>query len=128
MRWLIPVSIVLLLAAGCGQRAPRGGELSGTVTYKGQPVNNAGLTLYSDGGTQLVIAVSDEGTFRTTDVPPGNYKVVVGGSSAAAAQSGPQFASKPTIPFPNKYKDRQKTDLTIKVSEGAQKVNLELKD
>jgi hypothetical protein len=128
MRWIIAVSIVLLLLVGCKPSGSRGGGLSGTVSYKGQPINGAALQLYDTKGGMLIVPVTQDGTFRTTDVPPGEYKVVVQGTSGAAAASGAQFAPKPTIGFPSKYKDKSKTDLTINVAEGEQKVNLELKD
>jgi Carboxypeptidase regulatory-like domain len=128
MRWIVTVSIVLLLLVGCGPKGSRGGALSGTVSYKGQPINGAALTLYDTKGGMLIVPVTQEGNFRTTDVPPGEYKVVVQSTSGGAARSGAQYAPTPTIAFPNKYKDPLKTDLKINVAEGEQKVNLELKD
>jgi hypothetical protein len=130
MRWIILVSVGLLVLVGCGPRGATKGGVTGTITYKGQPVNGASLSLYpaSGGESVLTIPVSQEGTFSTTDVPAGDYKVVVQGSAAASGSSGGQFAAKPTIPFPPKYKDPQKTDITMKVSPGSGNVTLEMKD
>jgi hypothetical protein len=127
------VSVGLLLLVGCAPKAATSGGLRGTITYKGQPVNDAALMLYSGDaeGAGLVIPVSDQGTFTTTSVPPGEYKVVVEGRAGGAVggSGGAQAAAnKPTISFPKKYKDRKTTDLTVKVVAGDQKVDLELKD
>jgi hypothetical protein len=134
MRRIVTVSVVLLLLVGCGKSNPRGGVLSGTVTYKGQPVNSAALRLYPSSGGEaqpIMIPVGPDGTFRTADVPEGDYKVVVQGTGAAAGSSsggGAPGAPKPTIPFPPKYKQPQTSDLTCKVGKGEQALNLELKD
>ena len=129
------MSVVLLLLVGCGKSGPRPGILSGTVTYKGQPVNNSVLVLTptsgEGGGVPFTIPVDSDGKFRTSGVPEGDYKVVVQGTGAAAGSSsggGAPGAAKPTIQFPNKYKQPQTSDLTCKVGKGEQALNLELKD
>ena len=132
MRWIVVLSIGLLLLAGCGPRRPNSGTVTGTITYKGQPVNAGALTLYAtaaEGGT-LLVPVTEDGTFGTTDVPPGEYKVVVEArvGGAVGGTTGAQAAVKPTIPFPKKYKDRLTTDLTLPVHAGEQKVELKLTD
>ncbi|HWG47336.1 MAG TPA: carboxypeptidase-like regulatory domain-containing protein [Gemmataceae bacterium] len=145
MRQFVAVSLVVLLLAGCGSKRSSGGVVIGKITYKGQPVNGATLQLYSvDGASNITIPVTQEGTFRTSDVPPGEYKVVVqpGGSSgvpslkgmdpAKAAEAKQKLAgmqqTKPTIPFPDKYRSHLKTDLKPTIVKGEQTLNLELKD
>jgi hypothetical protein len=84
---IIPVSIALVLLAGCGPKRAPAGVLSGTIKYKGQPVNGAAILLYpNSGGPEFLIPVTQEGDFRTSDVPLGEYKVVVQG---AAGDPGP---------------------------------------
>ena len=105
--------------------------VTGTITYKGQPVNGAMLELHptSAGQGTYPIIVSQEGNFSAADVPAGEYKVVLQGSAAAPSVSGAQYATKATIPFPNKYKDEKTTDLTCTITAGRQTtLNLELKD
>jgi hypothetical protein len=133
MRRIVSVLVLLLMLVGCAKSGSRGGMLQGTVTYKGQPVNNAALRLIPASGSEaqaLTIPVGADGTFRTTDVPEGDYKVVVQGSGAAAGSSaaaGGPMAPKPAT-FPTKYKQLKTTDLTCKVVKGQQTLNLELKD
>lgn len=148
MRRIVTISLGLLLLVGCGSRSGKVGVVSGKITYKGQPVNNAALQLYptSAGATDpITIPVTGEGTFRITDVPPGEYKIVVQGS-AGATQASPSLAGLPpdkaaemkeklskmntpaTIPFPDKYKNRQTTNLKCNVTQSDQTLNLELTD
>jgi hypothetical protein len=145
MRRIVTLSIVILLLAGCTQRRPNG-LLFGTVTYKGNPVNGAALFLYpaNEGGKgEFLIPVSQEGDFRTSDVPLGDYKVVVQGT---AGQAGPSLEgiapdklaeakekieaqrTPATIPFPNKYKSFKTTPLTITVQDGKKELKVELTD
>ena len=63
--------------------------MKGKLTYKGQPVNNAALQLCNaKGETVFTIPVTEEGTFSSADVPPGDYKIAVQGS---AGVTGPNI-------------------------------------
>lgn len=145
------VAITVLSLVGCGSKAGKG-ALSGKVTYKGQPVNGASLLLLpaSGEGAETLIPVGQDGTFSTTGVPPGEYKVIVKPAesssrlpSAAELKNMPadkkakaeenlkrmqEGQGKPTIPFPDKYKSHLSTDLKLTVGKGGQNSNLELKD
>lgn len=149
MRQIVSVSIVTLLLIGCGSKHGKPGAVAGTITYKGQPVNGAALLLYpskDDAANPITIPVTQEGTFSITDVPAGEYKIVVEGT--AGAQQAPPIALKnvppekaaemkeklakmntpATIRFPDKYKDPRKTDLKCSITENKQTLNLELRD
>jgi hypothetical protein len=149
MRQIVKVFIGLLLVAmlvGCGPRRPKMGVVSGTITYKGRPINGAALLLYptnDPAGTSIVIPVDQEGAFRIADVPLGEYKIAVEGSAGAQQADlknippdklaevkeklGPMNTPK-TIDFPDKYKNPKTTDLKCTVTEKDQTLNLEMKD
>jgi hypothetical protein len=140
MRRVIAVALGLLLLAGCAGSKNAKVTLSGKVTYKDQPVNNASLLLYPAAGPAdaepLPIPVGDDGTFQAADVPPGEYKVVVraaqvppgvadkmmrgGGGDPEAQEKMKKMREgmKSTIPYPAKYKDLAKTPLTLSVKKG----------
>jgi hypothetical protein len=143
MRRIIAVSIGLLLLLGCGGKEGKS-TLSGVITYNEKPLNGATLLLFSPGSKDgIPIPVAQDGTFRSADVPQGEYKVVVHGAIGSPGPSTKgmtpeqkekmkaqldQMKQEPTIPFPNKYKTREKTDLTCTVGKGETKVEWQLKD
>ena len=150
---ILLVSIAFLSLVGCGSK---GGKhvVSGKITYKGNPVNGALLRLIpvADKGQESTIPVGQDGTFQTTGIQPGEYKVVVqpGGSSSGlpnmkelehmdaskreAAKANlermkqEQQNTKPTIPFPDKYKTHITSDLRLNVGKEGAQTNFELKD
>ncbi len=147
----VSVGLLLLLTmlAGCGSKRVKPGTVSGKVTYKGQPVNDAALLLYSksdnDQTNPITISVDGEGSFSISDVPPGDYKIVVQGSEGVDNEAAmlrflppdkreemkakmSNQATPKTIPFPNKYKNLQTTDLQCTITEKDQPLDLELKD
>jgi len=151
---ILLVSIVVLSLAGCGSKGGKS-ALSGKVTYKGQPVNGASLFLIpmSGEGKDAVIPVTQEGTFNVSGIPQGEYKVVVkpaetssGLPTMAELKNMPadkrakaeeslkkmqeeQQQTKPTIPFPDKYKTHMSSDLKLTVGKAAPpQQDLELKD
>jgi hypothetical protein len=150
MRQIVRVSaglVLLVVLVGCGKRS-RSGEVTGKVTYKGQPVNDAALLLYPAGGgperTPLTIPVDGEGNYRIADVPPGEYRVVVQGAAGENSDADllrvlppdkraemkakmDKMEIKKTIPFPKKYQDLKTTDLKCTITNEKQQLDLELK-
>lgn len=141
--------LVLTVLTGCGSKRVKPGVLSGKITYKGQPVNDAALLLYSaEDSSQtnpITIPVDADGDFRISDVPPGEYKIVVQGAEGvdneaamlkflppdkqAEMKSKMQGQATPkTITFPKKYQDLKTTDLKCTISRADQPLDLELKD
>lgn len=146
MKRIVIVSIGLFLLAGCGPTHPNEGTVKGTITYNGKPVNGATLHLYPAAGGDIYTAVpvGQDGAFSTSDVPLGDYKVVVEGSTgmngipstkdippdqlAKMQAQIDKMKTTPTIPFPDKYKQPETTVLTCKIVQGDQTLKLELKD
>jgi hypothetical protein len=131
MRRIVFVSIVFLLAAGCGTAHNDRAQFKGTITYKGQPVNASALLLYPTGAVGqhfTMIPVTQDGTFNSADTPAGDYRIVVQAVPEVKKNMSPGDA-KPTIPFPAKYKDINTTDLTCSIKPDAHEpLKLELKD
>jgi len=144
---ILIVSILFPPLMGCGKHNQ--GLVSGTITYHGQPVNGVTLHLYPipGPGTSVSIPVTQEGTFRTTNVPAGEYKVVVEapkvrampgmpkkvGDPAKQAEMEQKFKQAykqqtPTIAYPDKYKTLDNTDLKCTINESNPSLTLELKD
>jgi hypothetical protein len=90
---------VLSLLGGCSTGGLDGAyPARGTLTYKGQPVDGAMISLVGDNNARPATAVSKaDGTFEllTQGSPgafPGNYKVVVIKTEAGASQADPGFS------------------------------------
>lgn len=158
MRQFLIVLIALLPLLGCGKkRTLTDGGIAGTITYKGNPVNGALLRFYPIPGPDPqipVISVDQQGKFNAV-IPPGEYKIVVepsggppkgmGNAGMAPPRGGKMDPAKAeemqrklagvqgnmptaTIPFPNKYKQMETTDLKATIVQGENSLNLELKD
>jgi hypothetical protein len=135
------ILIPLIIMAGCNtQKVPKGG-ISGTLTYKGRPVNGGAMVLFTS-SDEVTVPLDQDGTFRSSDIPAGEYKVVIEPSEGIAGPPGENMPAKmkeklknanmsqpATIPIPEKYKKKETTDLTLTINKkGETKVNLELKD
>jgi hypothetical protein len=146
MRRTAIVLCIVALLIGCNTSKVKKGIVSGTVTYKGQPVNGATLHFYpvaADQSTELNIPVAQDGTFRSSDIPAADYQVVVEGNPGnagfnTAGMTAEQKAKMKdqiegskipaTIKFPEKYKQKETTDLKVTVGSGETKLNLQLTD
>ncbi len=147
------MSIGFVLVMGCGPKKNPGGSVTGKITYKGEPVSRATLFFHptSGEGKDVGVTTSQDGTFSTANIPPGEYKIFVEpgrvppnaaqgptppkGMDPAKAeemkkklgQMGGQAA--PTTNIPTKYKKLDTTDLKCTITEGKQeKLDLDLKD
>ena len=141
MRKTAIVLIGILVLTGCNTSKAAKGTLSGTVTYKGQAVNGGSLFLYDSSGQEVAtIPLDQQGIFRSSDVPAGDFKVVIEpspgftgpsakGLSPAMQEKANQQNQPATIRIPDKYKKAETSDLTLTVAKsGETKVTLEFKD
>jgi hypothetical protein len=136
MRTFLFCSLALVLVVGCGPKRDPQGTVTGKVTYKGQPVNGGTLKLYKIKGTagdDILIPLSQEGTYSSADVPEGDYIVVVEPLPAHTPKTTGKTrlsdtATTGTIPIPKKYLDRKDSSLSMTVKPGNQKIDLELTD
>jgi hypothetical protein len=62
-----------LLALGCGSKA----TITGTVTYKGQPIHEGGIVFAPESGGRPVSAIIKDGKYTAEKVPPGPAKVSI---------------------------------------------------
>jgi hypothetical protein len=138
------LSAGLLSLLGCDSKKTASATVSGTVMYNGKAVNGAVLNLFktTGAGDSINIPVSQEGTFRVSDVPEGEYKVIIQPSAGfsqnikgwdkakiAEYQSKIDEMKTPaTIPIPDKYKKLTSSDLKMTIVKGEQTINFELKD
>lgn len=150
----VPVKVVLTigvlaLIAGCaptGPDRPKTYPVTGTVTYKGEPVADANLNFQHVDGSAYSLAKTDASgkyeltTFEAGDgAVPGEYKVSISKFEAVASTgtenedeyTPPEDAGDPAPSkslLPDKYRDPEASGLTATITEGPNSFDFELTD
>lgn len=122
------LTLALCLVLGCGPGGPPSGKLSGSVVYKGEPLNTGTIIFMPQSGDNpyAQAEIAEDGTYTATTkefgnrVPIGTYRVMI----SAVKDMGPEAPVIPLIPF--KYSSDQQSGLTAQVSEGENKVDFNL--
>ncbi len=133
-----------ILAAGCGgdsSTQPKCAAVTGTVTYKGQPVEGATVSFWATKASRAATGQTDaKGTFRLTTFTPndgailGSHAVTVTKAAPPAAMNASDMATgKPAATpandlLPAKYAEATKTPLKFEVKSGTNTAPLELTD
>lgn len=108
----------LLLLSGCS-RGPTLGKVSGTVTYKGQPLKEGTITFIPADGrsaTGKIVdgKITDVTCFETNDgVPVGSNKVLI----QAIVPGADMYAPVKSL-IPDRYGSLEKSDLKAEISAG----------
>lgn len=124
-----------LLATGCSSD---GGTVTGPVTLDGNPLTLGVVTFHPvAGGPAAIGAVRKDGTYEVAvggqmQLPPGEYVVTVDAaepttSEAIEVKGPPRPPLSPKRITPDKYADKDTTDLRVTVKAGSNKIPLELK-
>ena len=134
-RLTLLLALATLLAAGCGR--PTRASVSGTVTYKNQPVGVGRVTFHFDKNQSPSAELKPDGSYTLTDVPVGEAKVTVEAvdfSRMAGATAAPKGT--PVIPdsspkgkfvrVPDKYKSPASSQLSFPVKGGSQQIDIPL--
>jgi hypothetical protein len=106
----------VLLAAGCGS-AEKPIDISGKVTFQGEPVNEGSVQLIDDRtGRGAEVELGPDGTYKAI-LFPGEYKVVVTPPYMVDTSSGmPNPYYKKVRNIPKKYHSSETSGLTAVVS------------
>jgi hypothetical protein len=125
--------LVSFLAAGCG--GANTGAVSGTVTYKGKPVENGVVTFWG-ADNRAAFSPLENGTYRIADAPVGPVKITVQADLPAEefedapltpqTKKVPKKRPPPAVKPPSKYADPEKSGLTFTVQPGSQEHNIAL--
>lgn len=127
-RFSVFLGLAVAVLSGCGGSDGKV-PVSGTLMHKGQPVGDAVIVFYPEGGGRPVSAESgSDGKFRFPQgAPVGKHKVTLAASTPTMegepepAQPGEDpyaVEDQPTLPVPEKYRDPSTSDLTVEVPEG----------
>lgn len=124
-----------VLLCGCGDSVPRGGaEVSGSVTYNGEPLPDGSVVFYKGPETAGVGAISGgqyavRKSANSAGMEPGTYQVVIESWEVepnSVTEEGEIIVQGKTR-IPESYGDVTKSGLTATVDPGNNVVNFDLK-
>jgi len=141
---LAAVALAAVAAASCSPQGPEvpleetGVTLEGNITYGGQPVPLAAVTvLPAGGGAGATGFADDDGHFKVLNVPVGEVKIGVNSDAARGpmmgramagtdpkAKGGKRAALPKLIDLPRKYQDAETSGITTTVTKGANKFDI----
>jgi hypothetical protein len=141
--WSARVGVLLLLIlanSGCAG-GPVAAKVSGTVTYRGEPLPAGKVSFYGPNDQVASALISEDGNYEAANVPLGAVKVAVSTPlppppeiEKAAKEGKRRFgkgnliqAPQRTVSIPPKYSDPGKSALSVTVIEGTHVFNIELK-
>lgn len=131
--WMYTCLLAAILSGCSGEPL---GQISGTVTYQGQPVTSGSVVFEdSSAGISVNAPLGPDGsftveTFDRDGLPPGTYQVAVsprGFATEGAPLVTPGNESAPASPIPSKYHTPATSGLTREVKVGENVFKIELK-
>jgi hypothetical protein len=132
----VSLALTVSLVAGCGSRTKETAEVSGTVSYKGQPVTAGVVKFFPEaGGDPAETPLGPDGTYRATGVPVGPCKVAVETLRFKTMTPPPPGMAKQMggprpvyVPIPEKYERPDSSGLTFDVKKGTSSWDIPLTD
>jgi hypothetical protein len=75
-RLLLPLPLILVIVAGC-RHNPTPANVSGTITYRGQPVTAGSVAFYPEEGGMFSYSIGNDGSYSGWGLPAGELVVTV---------------------------------------------------
>jgi hypothetical protein len=104
--------------------------ITGTVTYKGQPLTSGIVRFFFGTDRQSMATIEPDGSFAATDVPPGPVKVTVEPDPQAAKHrsmgGGANEPAPKPVTIPPKYADPKTSGLEYTITAGTNKLEVKL--
>jgi len=120
-----------LAVAGCG--GGKTAQVSGKVTYAGEPLNSGTVSFVGPEGSADTAMLQPDGTYNLTKAPIGQVKIGVQTFPPSPMMAPPDPAAqkgKKTLPkytkIPTKYGDPEKSGQTYTVQPGSQTYDINL--
>jgi len=120
----LPVFLSMCACGGCG---PSGVSVTGTVTYKGEPLTSGFVIFQPEQGSPLQAPIAADGSYQLAGVEPGQVAVAVTGPTKPVA--GPDGVSAdapadgPQVYIPDRYGVLEKAGLSYTVTDAAPQVH-----
>jgi hypothetical protein len=129
------LSILLASCSTAGRFEPipeTGASLSGTVTYKKEPVR-AGIVLVQGATAGAQGKIGEDGRYRVENCPVGNVTIAVTtgaargemmGKAAAQKAKGEKVSTPRIVTIPAKYADPAKSPVKTMIEKGSNEFNI----
>jgi hypothetical protein len=124
------VALIALAGAGCGD--PNLGDVSGTVTFDGVPIEKGSIAFHPlDGQSPTSGTNIENGSYTARNVPIGSKKVIISGTKVTGKKPLYNTPDSPMMPIteqllPPKYSSDTATQLQMDVVSGWNTKNWEL--
>lgn len=128
---LLGLAVTLFVAtSGCSSGIKKV-TVSGTVSYKGQPLQSGILKFVGPEGSYSAASVQPDGTFTVTDVVPGEIKVGImespaGYGSSSGDKKGPARPSAAASSLPQKYREPETSDLKYTITSDTKDLRIDI--
>jgi len=124
----LPVLVLLLLLvlAGCSSSKSGTREVSGKVTYKGEPLPGGTITFQSANDKDKVgrTGINEDGSYKLGNAPEGDVKIFfIGPSRPSDTTKG----KAPPVTLEAKYLKPETSGVSYTVKEGTQTYDIDLK-
>ena len=135
MRFFV-VALSAMAPMACGSTGPGMAQVSGKVTYKGNPVTKGTITFQatSPGGRNATGMIDPGGYYRLQTENPsdgalvGDYVVVISARDDEVLDYIPKTPVPPKYLVPAKFEDPKTSGLKATVKSGSNPIDFELKD
>jgi hypothetical protein len=138
-RELLMLSLLLLLAMGCGSGGDGLAVVKGTISYKGKPVPNGTVNFLPDDGNKPSATgeIQPDGSFSlqtflgsrpSPGAVIGKHKVVIVAMQDMASRLPEERIPLPPPIVPIKYTSPATSDLTAQVENKENTINFDLRD
>ncbi|NBU75961.1 MAG: hypothetical protein EBS30_12185 [Planctomycetes bacterium] len=126
----------MFFVSGCGgdSAGPKVGTMTGKITYKGAPLSNGTVQVFSADGRGGSGPITADGTYTALGDVTITVKVLASamtGMKPVARPPGtpamPGESDKPPVTIPANYGDKAKSGLTFTIKSGTQTNNIDLK-
>lgn len=126
------VAVAAVVAApGCSDnKVVKKVTVSGTVTYKGQPLQSGLLRFVGPEGSYSAASIQSDGTFIITDVVPGEVKVSVMESprgSGSSSDTKAVEAKHPPVVLPAKFREPETSGLEYTIAPDTKTLDIDIK-
>lgn len=142
----------VLVLLGCSKPSLAPAKISGSLTYKGQPIRGGTMAFHTAEGAAYPAQIGDDGTYSATDIPEGELIVTVSTAHldparkvaaegrdhekrmkmmSKAVQPGPSGGAEKNEPFikiPEKYGNPKTSPITVTTTSGRNVKDIDLTD